>query len=65
MKKLFITLAAAAIAMLAANAEEKEKVYDFGEITSINAGFSPAIAAWIPNIIFFFIAWFLYKKAPR
>jgi lipopolysaccharide export system permease protein len=32
---------------------------------SINAGFSPAIAAWIPNIIFFFIAWFLYKKAPR
>ena len=40
MKKLFITLAAAVIAMLAANAEEKEKVYDFGEITSINAGFS-------------------------
>lgn len=40
MKKLFITLAAAAIAMLAAKAEEKEKVYDFGEITSINAGFS-------------------------
>ena len=40
MKKLFITLAAAAIAMLAANAEEKEKVYNFGEITSINAGFS-------------------------
>lgn len=40
MKKLFITLAAAAIAMLAANAEEKEKVYDFGEITSINAGFN-------------------------
>ena len=40
MKKLFITLAAAAIAMLAANAEEKEKVYNFGEINSINAGFS-------------------------
>ena len=32
---------------------------------SINAGFSPALAAWIPNIIFFCIAWFLYKRAPR
>ena len=40
MKKLFITIAAAAIAMIAANAEEKEKVFDFGEITSINAGFN-------------------------
>ena len=32
---------------------------------SINAGLHPALAAWIPNILYFFIAWYLYKKAPR
>lgn len=32
---------------------------------SINAGFSPFIAAWIPNILFTFIAYYLFKKAPR
>lgn len=32
---------------------------------SINTGFHPFIAAWIPNFIFFFIALYLYKKAPR
>ena len=26
---------------------------------------SPMIAVWIPNIIFAFIAWFLYKRAPN
>lgn len=31
----------------------------------INAGLFPALAAWLPNILFFFIAWYLYKKAPR
>lgn len=32
---------------------------------SINAGMHPALAAWIPNILYFFIAWYFYLKAPR
>lgn len=32
---------------------------------SINAGLHPMIAAWLPNIVFTFIAAYLYKKAPR
>ena len=31
----------------------------------INAGLYPMLAAWIPNIVFSLIAWYLYKKAPR
>lgn len=26
---------------------------------------SPMVAVWIPNVIFTFIAWFLYKRAPN
>ena len=32
---------------------------------AINADWPPALAAWMPNIIFAFIAFFLYKKAPQ
>lgn len=32
---------------------------------SINSGLYPMLAAWIPNILFTLIAWYLYKKAPR
>lgn len=32
---------------------------------AINAGFPPMLAAWMPNIIFAFIAFFCYKKAPN
>lgn len=32
---------------------------------AINADWSPILAAWIPNILFAFIAFFLYKKAPQ
>lgn len=32
---------------------------------STNAGLPPVIAAWLPNVIFTFIAAYLYKKAPR
>ncbi len=32
---------------------------------SINAGMPPLLAAWLPNIIFTFIAAYLYRKAPR
>lgn len=38
MKRILLTLAATAIALFTANAEEKTKTYDFGDITSINAG---------------------------
>lgn len=26
---------------------------------------SPMVAVWIPNILFFFVAWYLYRKAPN
>lgn len=32
---------------------------------SINAGMSPALAAWLPNIVFAIIAAYLYHKAPK
>lgn len=32
---------------------------------SINMGLHPIIAAWIPNVLFFFVALYLYRKAPR
>jgi lipopolysaccharide export system permease protein len=30
-----------------------------------NAGWPPYIAVWIPNILFAFIAYYCYTKAPR
>lgn len=32
---------------------------------AINAGSPPLIAAWMPNVLFTFVAYFCYKKAPR
>lgn len=32
---------------------------------AINAGTPPVLAAWIPNLIFAFIAYFCYRNAPR
>jgi len=32
---------------------------------AINANFPPALAVWIPNIVFIFIAIYCYKKAPK
>jgi lipopolysaccharide export system permease protein len=32
---------------------------------AVKGGMSPFIAAWIPNIIFIFIALYLYKRAPN
>ena len=32
---------------------------------AIQANFPPALAAWLPNIIFAFVAYFCYRKAPR
>ena len=39
MKRILLTLAAASISLFAANAEEKTKTYDFGDITGIDANF--------------------------
>ena len=30
-----------------------------------NAGFSPMLAVWIPNILFSIIAFFLYRRTPQ
>lgn len=32
---------------------------------SVNAGWPPMLAAWIPNILFAFIAYFCYRQAPN
>lgn len=32
---------------------------------SINAGMAPVLAAWIPNFIFGFVAYILYKRTPQ
>ncbi|MDF9829627.1 LptF/LptG family permease [Parabacteroides sp. PF5-6] len=32
---------------------------------AVNGSMSPMIAAWLPNILYVFIAAYLYKKAPR
>ena len=32
---------------------------------SVNAGMHPILAAWLPNIVFTFIAAYLYRKAPK
>ena len=32
---------------------------------AINAGMPPALAAWMPNIIFAVVAYFCYRRAPR
>jgi len=40
----------------------------FTTVTStfaVNGSVSPMVAAWIPNILYTFIAIYLYQKAPR
>ena len=32
---------------------------------SINAGMNPILASWLPNILFFLIAVYLYRRAPK
>lgn len=34
-------------------------------VAALNVGFTPFWAVWLPNIIFSFIAYFLYLKAPK
>lgn len=37
----------------------------FSTIFSTKGNLHPAIAAWIPNVIFFFVAIYLYRKSPK
>jgi lipopolysaccharide export system permease protein len=37
----------------------------FSTIFSTKGNFPPLLAAWVPNIIFVFVAFYLYKKAPK
>ena len=32
---------------------------------AVNANFPPMLAAWMPNIIFAFVAYFCYRQAPN
>lgn len=34
-------------------------------VAALNVGFTPALAVWLPNIIFSFIAYFLYLKSQK
>ena len=37
----------------------------FSTIFSTKGDLDPYLAAWIPNIIFASLTWYLYKKAPK
>lgn len=37
----------------------------FSTVFSTKGNFSPLVAAWIPNIIFSLVAYYLYRKAPK
>jgi len=37
----------------------------FSTTFSVNGSMSSILAAWLPNIVFSFIAWYLYTKAPK
>lgn len=40
MKRILITLVATAVTLIAADAKEKTQTYEFGDITSIEAGWT-------------------------
>jgi lipopolysaccharide export system permease protein len=37
----------------------------FSTVFSIKGNFPPLLAAWVPNILFSFVAYYLYRKAPK
>lgn len=37
----------------------------FSTVFSIKGNFPPLLAAWMPNIVFSFVAWYMYRKAPK
>jgi lipopolysaccharide export system permease protein len=41
-------------------------VFDrFSTVFSVKGNFPPLLAAWVPNIIFTFVAYYLYRRAPK
>ena len=37
----------------------------FSSVFSLKGDFDPVVATWLPNVIFGFLAWYLYKKSPK
>lgn len=37
----------------------------FSAVFSLKGNFNPMVAAWLPNVAFGFLAWYLYKKALK
>lgn len=37
----------------------------FSAVFSLKANFNPVFAAWLPNMVFALLAWYLYKRAPK
>ncbi len=37
----------------------------FSAVFSIKGNLPPAVAAWVPNIVFVFVAFYIYRKAPK
>ena len=37
----------------------------FSTVFSIKGNFPPLLAAWMPNIVFSFVAWYMYRRAPK
>ncbi|HRQ52373.1 MAG TPA: LptF/LptG family permease, partial [Agriterribacter sp.] len=37
----------------------------FSTIFSVKGNLPPLIAAWLPNVLFGILTWYLYRKAPK
>jgi lipopolysaccharide export system permease protein len=37
----------------------------FSTVFSTKSNLPPLLAAWIPNIVFSFVAYYMYRKAPK
>ena len=37
----------------------------FSAVFSLKANFNPIVAAWLPNVVFGVLAWFLYRRAAK
>jgi lipopolysaccharide export system permease protein len=37
----------------------------FSTVFATKSNFPPMLAAWMPNILFTFVAYFLYRRAPK
>ncbi|MEO6219602.1 MAG: LptF/LptG family permease [Ginsengibacter sp.] len=37
----------------------------FSSVFSIKGNFNPIVAAWLPNIVFGLLAWYLYRRNSK